>query len=259
MLMRKSRIGGRASSALAAAWMLPAMLLVTNAQADALSDLRAKLASLDGQAPLQAVLTVKTTTLSKKENGGKPETAEAQLDIQVGNGLSVKVTQATLQQAATELAAAATNADRPTPVVSLLHGSVDALTLAHLLAEGPNLLRKLTPATTATVKSTTLWGQPAQEVTVALPAPKSSEIKLKDFSDMFSIWLDGDGVPIAAAEQTQGKGCMLFLCMHVQKSASYTLQVVGNRLVATGLSIEHKQSGLGQDSDTHTSYTLQIR
>lgn len=239
--------------------MVPAMLLAANAHADTLTDLRAKLASLDGEAPIHAMLTVKTSTVNKKENGGKPQTAEAQLDMQAGDGLSLHVSQATLHQAATELAAAATNADQPTPTVSLLNRSVDAMTLAHLLAEGPNLLRKLAPATAATEHSTTLWGRSAQEVTVTLPAPKSSDIKLKDFSDQLSIWLGAGGVPVAASEQTQGKGCLLFVCMDVQQSSSYTLQVVGNRLVATGLTTEHKQSGLGQDSNTHTVYALQIQ
>lgn len=253
------RIGGRTLTVVAVSLFVLAALFAANARADGLSDLRAKLASLDGQTPIHATLTVKTSTTSKKENGGKPQTAEARFDIQVNDGLSLHVSQNTLHQAATELAAATTNADVPTPTVALLNRSVDAMTLAHLLNEGPNLLRKLAPATTATAKSTSLWGHSAREITVTLPAPQSSEIKLKDFSDQFSIWLDAGGVPIAASEQTQGKGCMLFLCMDVTESASYTLQVVDRRLVATSLSTEHKQSGLGQDSDTHVIYTLQVQ
>lgn len=259
-LMLESRSGGRALSAVVITVFILAALVAASAHADTLGDLRAKLASFDGQTPIHALLTVKTTTLDKKENGGKPQTAEAQVDIQAGDGLSLHIQQASLQQAASELAAAAsTNADHPTPTVALLNRSIGAVTLEHLLNEGPNLLRRLAPATTATEHSTTLWGRPAQELTVTLPAPRSSEIKLKDFSDQFSVWLDATGVPIAAAEQTQGKGCMLFLCMDVTESASYTLQVVDRRLVATSLSTEHKQSGLGQDSDTHTVYTLQVQ
>lgn len=254
-----SRMGGRVLAAFAVSSFMLAALFAASARADTLTDLRAKLASFDGQTPIHAALIVKTRTARKKENGGKPQTAEAQVGIQAGDGLSIHVEQATLRQAAAELAAASTNADHPTPTVALLNRSMGAVTLEHLLNEGPNLLRRLAPATAATAKSTTLWGRPAQEVTVTLPAPKSSEIKLKDFSDQFSVWLDAAGVPIAAAEQTQGKGCMLFLCMDVMESASYTLQIVARRLVATSLSTEHKQSGLGQDSDTHTIYTLQVQ
>lgn len=257
--MYESRIVGRVIPALAILLFVLAALFAANAHADALSDLRAALAGLDGQAPVHATLELKSTTVNKKENGGKPQSAEAQLDVEAGDGLSVHVEQGTLRQAATELAAATTNAGHPTPTVALLNRSVDPLVLEHLLAEGPNLLRKLAPATAASKKSTTLWGRPAREITVTLPAPKSSEFKLRDFSDEFSIWLGADGVPVAATEQTQGKGCMLFLCMQVAESTSYTLQVVAKRLIATRLTVEHKQSGLGQDSDTHTTYVLQIQ
>ncbi|MGH8278046.1 MAG: hypothetical protein ACRETQ_00545 [Gammaproteobacteria bacterium] len=257
--MDRSRWGGRVFPAVCTAAGITALILCASARADALGDLRAKLASLDGRAPIQATLTVETTTVSKKENAGKPQTAQARLELRAGDGLSVHVDAATLQQAATELAAATTNATHPTPALSLLRSSVDPVTLAELLSEGPHLLRKLSPATAATVTATTLWGKPAQELTVSLPAPKSSDIKLKDFSDSFSIWLDTGGVPLAASEQTQGKGCFLFLCMRVAESASYTFEVAGGRLLASKLSTEHKQSGLGQDSDTHTVYTLEVQ
>lgn len=235
------------------------VLFATGAHADALSDLRTTLAALDGDSPIQATLDVKSTVVNKKENGGKPESAEARLDIQAGDGLSLHVQQTTLQQAATELAAAATNTDHPTPMVGLLNRHLEPITIAHLVSEGPNLLRLLGPATTATVKSTTLWGKPVHELEVSLPKPKSSNFKLKDFSDTLSVWMDTKGVPIAAAEQTHGKGCLLFLCMDVTESSSYALEVVAGRLVATTLTTDQKQNGLGQDSDTHITYTLQVQ
>lgn len=236
-----------------------ALLLATGAHADALSELRATLAGLDGHVPIQAVLEVKLTTTSKKENGGKPVSADARVDIHAGDGLSVHIAQATLQQATTEAAAAATNADHPAPTVALLNNGVDPVTLDHLVSEAPNLLRALAPATTASVKSTTLWGKPVRELSVTLPQPKSANVTLKDYSDVLTLWLDAQGIPLASSEQTKFKACLLFLCAHTASSASKTLQVVNGRLVAISQTTDQQLSGLGQDSDTQTVYTLQIQ
>lgn len=236
-----------------------ALLLAAGAHADALSDLRATLAGLDGHTPIQATLDVKLTTTSKKENGGKPVSAETRLEIRAGDGLSVHIAQATLQQAATEAAAVATNADHPAPTVALLNNGVDPVTLEHLVSEAPNLLRVLAPATTASVKSTTLWGQPVRELSVTLPQPKSANVTLKDYSDVLALWLDAQGIPLASSEQTRFKACLLFLCAHTASSANKTLQVVNGRLVATRQTTDQQLSGLGQDSDTQTLYTLQIQ
>ena len=236
-----------------------ALLLAAGAHADALSDLRATLATLQGHAPIQATLDVKLTTTSKKQNSDKPVSANARLKIQAGDGLSVHIAQVTLQQAATEAAAAATNADHPAPTVALLNNGMNPATLDHLVSEAPNFLRVLALATAVSVKSTTLWGEPVRELSVTLPKPKSANLTLKDYSDVLTLWLDAQGILVASSEQTKFKACLLFLCAHTASSASKTLQVANGRLVATRQTTDQQLNGLGQDSDTQTVYTLQIQ
>ncbi|MDE2071056.1 MAG: hypothetical protein KGJ04_07330 [Gammaproteobacteria bacterium] len=231
----------------------------TAARADALNDLRTTLSKLSSQAPLQATLDVKSSTTSKKENGGKPELAEAHFTIQVGDGLSVHVGNTTLQLADTELQAAVGDADYPTPTAELLGNSVDPLTIEHLVARGPALLRLLASATVAAASSTTLWGQPARELVIQLPPPKSKNVSLKDYQRTVSVWLDAAGVPRAYSDHTQFKACLLFFCATADNTESDRLEVVNGRLVASMTTRDRKMSGLGQDSDTHIVYLLNVR
>ena len=247
------------------AFIVSATLLVaglapqTATCADALSDLRATLSSLSSQAPLAATLDVKSSTTSKKENDGKPELAEAHLDIQAGDGLSVHIDKTTLQQADTELQAAVGDADYPTPTAELLGNSVDALTIEHLVSRGPALLRMLASATAATASSTTLWGQPARELVIPLPPPKSKNVSLKDYQRTVSVWLDAAGLPLAYSDHTQFKACLLFFCATADNTESDRLEVVNGRLVAAMTTRDRKMSGLGQDSDTHIVYLLNVK
>ncbi|MDE2139978.1 MAG: hypothetical protein KGJ17_05670 [Gammaproteobacteria bacterium] len=246
-------------------FIVPATLLVAGlglgsaVHADALSDLRMTLSKLSSQAPLQATLDVKSSTTSKKENGGKPELAEAHFAVQVGDGLSVHVGKTTLHLADTELQAAVGDADYPTPTAELLGNSVDPLTIEHLVARGPALLRLLASATAATASSTSLWGQPARELVIQLPPPKSKNVSLKDYQRTVSVWLDAAGMPLAYSDHTQFKACLLFFCATADNTESDRLEVVNGRLVASMTTRDRKMSGLGQDSDTHIVYLLNVK
>lgn len=244
-----------------AAVLTPTLLVAPAAHADALGELRATLSKLPAPANLNARLTVTSTTTSKNVNGGKPVSGEAHIEIQADPGLSLHFAPALLAQAYAESRATQTNADAPTPTLSLLHNALQPLHVADLIEAGRYLLTAMAGATTATAKSTTLYGAPVRELTMSLPQPKSadSKVKLKDFSDQVSVWLDAEGMPVAYSEASGGEGCMLFLCIHADEQQSARFAVIGGCLVMTARTTERKQSGLGQDSDTRSVYTLAVQ
>lgn len=241
--------------------LTPALLGSPAAHADALGELRATLSKLPAPANLNARLTVTSTTTSKNVNGGKPVSGAATIEIQADPGLSLHFAPALLAQGYAESRATQTNADAPTPVLTLLRDALQPLHVADLIEAGKYLLTATAGATTATAKATTLYGAPVRELTMALPQPKSadSKVKLKDFSDQVSVWLNADGVPVAYSEASSGEGCLLFLCIHANEQQSATFAMIGGCLVMTARTTERKQSGLGRDSDTRSVYTLAVQ
>lgn len=233
---------------------------VLPAHADTLSDLRAALHALAPLSSLKATLDVKSTTTRKKVNGGKPVSGEAKIGVQVGDGLSLHFAPALLHRAHAELTAAATAAV-PTPTASLLKNAVDPTRVVNLVEAGPWLLNAMSGATTASVEATTLFGAPARKLTMTLPQPKStdSSIKLKNYTDVVSVWLNADGIPIAYSEASGGEGCLVLLCMHAKEQQTATFTMIGGCLVVTSRTTGQKTSGLGQGSDTHNVYTLAVQ
>lgn len=260
------RPGAQNGRPISSVFIISAVLLAgglawgAGARADALADLRTTLTKLSSQSTVEAGVDVKSSTTNKKENGGKPEVAAAHFDLRVdGSGLSLHLSQTSLQQADAELQAAVGNADYPTPTATLLSNQTDPLSIEHLFSRGPDLLRLLANASTATVSETTLWGQPAQQLVMQLPPPKSKNVSLKDYQRTVSVWLDEAGTPLAFTDHSQFKACLLFFCATADKTESDRLEVVNGRLVAATATLDQKQSGLGQDSDTHLAYTLNVK
>jgi pimeloyl-ACP methyl ester carboxylesterase len=93
--------------------LVSGLLLTSMAHADALGDLRAKLAGLSGSTPYTGTLTLRSTVT----NGKKPAT-HAQVAVKVASGaegLQMNFAPALLARASSEAAAQAKNPDAPAP------------------------------------------------------------------------------------------------------------------------------------------------
>lgn len=231
-----------------------------SAQADALSGLRITLQGLNAHTAINGVLNVQSDATRGKADSAKQHSAHLQLNIQASAGLGIQLSPALLQQIAAEKAAHAADPDHPAPTADLLD-QTGPWQIENMVSVAPMLSRLLTGAESLSVKPTQLYGQPVQELSMQLPPPvsKSDSSNLKDYASSASVWLNSKGVPLAYAYSMQGKFCKFFLCVSVSQSESGSLQVIDGRLVAMTMIQENKQSGLGQDSDTHTVYTLQVQ
>lgn len=230
------------------------------ARADALTDLRTTLRGLDAPTRINAVLDVQAQMTRGKGDSAKQHSAHLQLNIQASDGLGIQLSPALLQQVAAEKAAHAADPDHPAPTADLLD-QTGPWQIENIVSVAPMLLRVLAGAESLSVKPSQLYGQSVQELSMKLPPPvsKSDSSNLKDYASTASVWLNSKGVPLAYAYSMHGKFCKFFLCVTVSQNQSGSLQVIDARLVAMTTIQENKQSGLGQDSDTHTVYTLQIQ
>ncbi|MGH8397408.1 MAG: hypothetical protein ACRETA_04090 [Gammaproteobacteria bacterium] len=234
--------------------------LAGNARADTLSDLRTTLKGLDAQTAIKGTLDVQSTMTGGGSDSSNPRSGHLQLAIQAGDGLSLQLSPALLQQIGAEQAAHAADPDHPTPTADLLN-SIGPMQIEHLVSAAPALLHTLEGASSPVIKSTVLEGEPVQELSLDLPlqASKKEKSSVKDYQDKLVLWITSKGIPQAYQETAHAKFCKFFLCVTVDDLHSGWLQVIDGRLVTMKLTREQKQSGLGQDSDTHTVYNLQLQ
>ncbi|MGA9853093.1 MAG: hypothetical protein WBR15_09200 [Gammaproteobacteria bacterium] len=242
------------------ALVMTGVFLAGNTRADTLTDLRTTLKGLDGHPVIKGVLDVQSTVTEGKPGSSKPRSAHLQLDIQADDGLSVKLSPALLQQISAEQEAHAADPNQPAPTADLLD-SIGPMQIEHMVSAAPALLRILQDASSPVIKPTVLEGKPVQELTLNLPlqASKQEKSSVKDYRDKLVLWITSKGIPQTYQETVHAKFCKFFLCVTVDDMHSGWLQVIDGRSVTMKLIQEQKQTGLGQDSDTHTAYNLQLQ
>jgi hypothetical protein len=235
-------------------------LICASAQADALTDLTAKLKTLAAPTPVKGTLDAGYDEFDAKGAADKAKSAHLRLEVDGSDGLQIHLSPELVQTLSAEEAANAADPERPTPNANLLR-QMNPLRIQHMLSAAPTLLRDLDGATGLVTKPAKLGDMQVTQLTVNLPfrAPKKDSDAAKDWQDSFTVWLDPQGVPLQVQDQVHAKFCKFLLCVHIDDSYSDTLRVVGGRLVITALSQEHQQSGLGQDAHTKTTATLQLQ
>jgi hypothetical protein len=229
------------------------------AQADALTDLTAKLKTLEAPTPVRGTLDASYDEFDAKGVVDKTKSARFRLEVDGSEGLQMQLSPELVQTLSVEETANAADPEKPTPNMDLLR-EMNPLRIQHLLSAAPTLLRDLDGATGPVTKPATLAGA-STELSVSIPfrAPKKDSDSAKDWQDTLAISLDAQGVPLQFQDKIHGKFCKFFLCVTVDETYSDTLRVIGGRLVVTAMTLEHQQTGLGQDAHTKTTATLQLQ
>ena len=235
-------------------------LVGTSAQADALTDLTAKLKTLTIPAPVKGTLDASYDEFDAKGVADKTKSARFRLEVDGSDGLQMHLSPELVQALSAEETANAADPDKPTPNMDLLR-EMNPLRIEHMLSAAPTLLRDLDGATGPVTKPAKLGAEEVTQLTVSLPfrAPKKDSDAAKDWQDTLTVWLDSQGMPLQFEDKVHGKFCKFFLCVTVDETYSDALRVIGGRLVATAMTLEHQQSGLGQDAHTKTTATLQLQ
>lgn len=257
-LRSRSRAGVGFTTAIVISGVLIAGTHSVNASADALSDLVSRLHTLNASTTVAGALEVQSSKVGHKVKDGKPdEPARLQIHIDTGDGLGIHLDNRLLQTVEAEQQAHADDPEKPTPVTDLLR-STGPIAIERMVSAAPDLWHALDGATAAETKAVTYEGSPVQELTVNVPlhASRKDKSNISDYRGTMSIWLDAQGMLLAYRQIYHAKFCKFFLCLSIDETRNGKLRNLDGRLITISFSDEVKQSGLGQDGDTLTSYTF---
>ena len=242
-------------------WLpLLALACACAAQADAVSDLKAKLETLRASTPIKGVLEADYQEFDDKGMADKAKTGHLQFGFDTKDGLSLHLGPELIQSLSTEEAKNVADADSPTPLADLLR-QMSTTHMQHVLSAADALLRDMQGALSSSVKAATVDGAAVTQLDFQMPfkAPKKDADAAKDWQDVVSIWADAQGVPLRFQEKIHGKFCKFLLCVTVDQNYGGTERVVDGRLVTVTSFQETQQSGLGQESHNKTTSTLQLQ
>jgi hypothetical protein len=233
-------------------WALPV-------QADGLSDLKAALTRLQGQAPLRGHVHVKN---EGKTNEGQDDAQSSQGQAQIHfddgpQGLRLTYPVATLTKASQEEAALATNpkAGAPTSIGLKSLAYSDVLDMARA---ADTMLRDLTHAVLKSERTDSYLGQPARVLLLEVPRKKAEKF-VKKHEIAAEIWINTDGTPLLGKSTVRIEGsAFLVINFEILTTEEQVFNVVGERLVATKKVIINSGSGAGQKGQGKRELSLQL-
>ena len=238
------------------AWfVVAALLLASAAWADALDDLRLRLAPSSAMEPLRAT-ALREVRRERKDQPTQEGAVRFTLTASAA-GLQIEYAPTELQRAAAEKSQ--TDPDQPQPVSMALQ-NLDIAGLAAMLDAGPALLGLLEGGSLIRQSPGEYQGLPAQLLEVSLPARvPSSEMKyMKTAQSSARLWLDAAGLPLCLEHQLQLKGSFLFISFEASRIQRSRYQRAGGRWVVLREELRRTGSGLGQSGSSVTTTTLKL-
>jgi len=207
-------------------WLV--LLLVGNARASGLDDLRTALASLAGAGSVRGTLNVRT---EHSDNHGKvPGKALARAAASVeddANGLRLAWDRSLLQRAIQESDDLCEEEGAADAVAA-----ASAVRIAHSLHFAPQLLHMLKDAKLKSERATTVRGKPARELMLELPVPQLDHPEGFETGHAFMVTIDADGIPSTAMQGLRIKFVrdkVVWSDSKVKRQFSFAR--IGNRLV----------------------------
>jgi hypothetical protein len=240
-------------TALVAVLAVLPLLAAPPLHADRLTDLRATLQKLKGDAPVRAQIAVRDTRKGGDEDEQKIDSEEATVLAEQGpQGLKLTWSPQLIEEARKASWQRAANPEATTSRGAGL-SVLDAGQAVALLDAADPLLLEIDRATLVEDKVEPRGGKPTR-VLVLKPREGFSAAQrksLKSREDVLKIWLDDAGIPVALDRQVQLKYSKLLISFRVSTHATRTYAVVGDHLIATAASDESSGAGLGQSGENH--------
>ena len=252
----------KVSTGIHAVLLFAALVLVTPAQADGVSDLKSALARLQGQSPLRAQVDAKTWN----RQGDAKETDEIQgaasVTVEEGaRGLSVLYSKDMLTKLEAEERNKERDAKAKTPTLSAL-SEVNSSALRPMLSAASSLSRTLDKAVFKAEKPGTHNGKPARHLSFDLTLDKLSEKDrkyVKKFEGAIEVWIAEDGTPVASrSSQTVSGRAYVVVSFEFKNEEDHVYSVVGDRLVSTKKESRTSGSGMGEKGEGRAVKTLQV-
>ena len=244
---------------LVAALNLISFAIASPAHADALDDLRVRLAALNGTDSLKA--TVDFENWNKDGDDKAPHIRDGKVTATVeesGGGLKIQWDREVLQQAELEAHQHKVDPEKDTPTRDAI-SALSAYDLQRCLDSSEDLLNVLDEATLTGEKDDTIDGRRAH-LLLFKPRPRLSEHDrkyVKDIDASGNLWLDADGYPIAMEKEYKLHGSvMMVIRFESSDRDEYRYLRVGNRLVTTRHLNEGSGSGGGEYGQTRQITTV---
>ena len=223
-------------------FVVSTIALSTSAQT--LSDLRNTLERFPAKAPFAARATVSTNTAA---DDAAHRAGTSSFEIESGpSGFSVRIPPSVRDAARREAAQKKRDPDVATPtrtamVALTIFDIMDALDAASLL------LDDLGEATVLEEKSAPWKGKPAKLLRVKVkPSLAAKSRYVEEPVIELSIWIGGDGIPLAARRVSTFEAGALFVKAGNIRTEQWVFAVAGDRLYATRNEQEDKASAAGK-------------
>jgi hypothetical protein len=242
---------------IAAPWMILALALPL--AANGLDTLRTQLQKPAGPEALKA--SVECTTWNKRGDDKKPVISQGKASAWVEEGpqgLKIFWSRDLLQQVGKEVRAHHDDPEKTTPTQEAM-GRMDALTLLDYFDAAPALLRHLDQAQLLEERPDTFEGKAVKLMTFKLAPKMSAEQKkyVKEFESTAKVWVDGEGVPVAAEVHTKLKGrALLVINFSADVQRDFRFARINGRLVTVRFSENNINSGAGENSQEKKVATL---
>lgn len=219
------------------------ILLATDAGAATLDAVRRSLAELPGRVPVSARLVSADSRTDGNEKGESRGTSVAEDD-----GTHIRLVHE--KQGLVRRDDNKRGADH----------SVTAAEAAELLNFAPALLRMLEGATVRKSTPTTVNGRPATLLELGLQRKKDRDGDkwVKSYEDVLLLWLDGNGLPVAARRTRHIKARVVVVGFELNEKDDLQFQRGSDRLLVTRRTTESSGSGLGQSEKGKKTITLTV-
>lgn len=230
------------------------------ARPDPLAELVSALARLPATSPVRARVEHRVSfTQGDDEPAPPPGTATATASAGP-EGLRISWSPDLLARADAEERARTSNPEAPTPTRDAV-SDLRTLALARALDAVPELLAALSEATVLEEGVEPFEGAPTRFLLLRVkPSIPSRDRKyVKDVDATARIWLDPDGVPLAADRRVLLKGrIFLIITFEIEQRDLFRFTRSGNRLVVVLHESDSRSAGAGERRDRHARTVLSL-
>jgi hypothetical protein len=233
------------------------------AQANGVTDLKASLASLQGQGNLKAVVDVKSVEHKLESKIVVESTGQATVAIETNaHGLHVVYGKETLALLENEERAKEKDPKRNTPTLKAING-LGTSTLRQLASASGHLSRAIENATFKSEKADTYNGKPARllsfEMTIDRLDPGERKA-VKSYEGTLDVWIGADGTPLASkSHEHKSIRVMMVISFEENSDTDQVYGVLGDRLVVLRKELRKSGEGMGEKGDSRTTTSLQIQ
>lgn len=233
------------------------------AQADGLTDLKTALTRLQGQAPLKAVLELKSSRRQGEGKDMEESSGHAAVSLEDSvRGLQVLYSKEMLSRAEQEARAKGKDRSSKTPTIMAL-AELGSAEMRPMVSAAAGLSRMLEDGAFKGEQASSYGGKPARLLSFEFSIEKLTERERKYIKKMESnleIWIAPDGTPLASRFRQSGSGRAFVVVSFEQTTEEESVySLAGDRLLTVRRESKFSSSGAGEKMESKVVKTLQLQ